>query len=64
MQHDTVYGDINGDGLLSDGERTATGSLRTIYLSYISTSHYTCGGRITVDIIKFLPGLTNAGTKT
>ncbi|QEM13993.1 DUF420 domain-containing protein [Mucilaginibacter rubeus] len=32
MRNEIVYGDLNGDGKLSDVERASAGSLRTIYL--------------------------------
>lgn len=32
MQHDTLYGDTNGDGTLSAAELAAAGGLRTLYL--------------------------------
>src|SRR5438552_3606649 len=38
LKPETIYGDLNGDGILSDTEKAAVGSLRTIYLT-ILTSH-------------------------
>jgi len=35
MQHDTLYGDTNGDGTLSAAELGAAGGLRTLYLSIL-----------------------------
>src|SRR5215217_4140457 len=32
MKNETVFGDLDGDGVLSDMERGAVGSVRTIYL--------------------------------
>jgi putative membrane protein len=57
MQHDTVYGDINGDGLLSDGERTATGSLRTIYLSLLVPHIILAAGVLPLILLSFYRGL-------
>ncbi|HVS91430.1 MAG TPA: DUF420 domain-containing protein [Mucilaginibacter sp.] len=38
LKPETIYGDLNGDGMLSDAERVAAGSTRTVYL-VILTSH-------------------------
>jgi putative membrane protein len=35
MQHDTLYGDSNGDGILSASERAAAGGWRTLYLTIL-----------------------------
>ena len=57
MQHDTVYGDTDGNGLLSDDERTAAGSLRKIYL-YILVPHIVLAAAVLpLILLSFYRGL-------
>jgi putative membrane protein len=48
---------INGDGLLSDGERTATGSLRTMYLSLLVPHIILAAGVLPLILLSFYRGL-------
>lgn len=36
MRNEIIYGDINGDGVLSDAERAAAGGMRTLYLCILT----------------------------
>jgi putative membrane protein len=57
MQHDTIYGDTNGDGVLSADERTAAGSLRTIYLSLLVPHIILAAGVLPLILLSFYRGL-------
>jgi len=57
MRNDTVYGDIDGNGLLSDGERTAAGSLRTIYLTILVPHIILAAGVLPLILLSFYRGL-------
>ena len=57
MQHDTIYGDTNGDGLLSADERTAAGNLRTIYLSLLVPHIILAAGVLPLILLSFYRGL-------
>jgi putative membrane protein len=57
MQHDTVYGDINGDGLLSNDERATAGSLRKIYLSLLIPHIILAAGVLPLILLSFYRGL-------
>ncbi|MDB5005736.1 MAG: hypothetical protein JWP45_129 [Mucilaginibacter sp.] len=57
MQHDTLYGDTNGDGVLSPSEREAAGGLRTLYL-YILVPHIIlAAGVLPLILLSFYRGL-------
>ncbi|MBB5396329.1 DUF420 domain-containing protein [Mucilaginibacter sp. AK015] len=57
MRNDTVYGDIDGNGLLSDAERVAAGSSRTVYL-YILVPHIIlAAGVLPLILLSFYRGL-------
>jgi putative membrane protein len=57
MRKDTMYGDTNGDGMLSADERTAAGSLRTLYL-YILVPHIVlAAGVLPLILLSFYRGL-------
>lgn len=57
MRNDTVYGDVDGNGLLSDDERTAVGSLRTIYLSILIPHIILAAGVLPLILLSFYRGL-------
>lgn len=57
MQHDTVYGDVNGDGLLSNDERTVAGSLRKVYLSLLIPHIILAAGVLPLILLSFYRGL-------
>lgn len=57
MQHDTIYGDINADGLLSDDERAAAGSLRKVYLSLLIPHIVFAAGVLPLILLSFYRGL-------
>nr|WP_067055278.1 DUF420 domain-containing protein [Mucilaginibacter sp. L294] len=57
MRTDTVYGDIDGNGLLSDDERTAAGSLRTIYLTILVPHIILAAGVLPLILLSFYRGL-------
>jgi len=43
LSGDAVFGDSNHDGILSDDERNAVGSLRTVYLIILATHIFLAG---------------------
>jgi putative membrane protein len=57
MQHDTIYGDINGDGSLSNDERNGAGSLRTVYLSLLIPHIVLAAGVLPLILLSFYRGL-------
>ena len=57
MQKDTIYGDTNGDGLLSADERMAAGSLRTVYLSLLIPHIVLAAGVLPLILLSFYRGL-------
>ncbi|MFD0763520.1 DUF420 domain-containing protein [Mucilaginibacter lutimaris] len=57
MQHDTIYGDLNGDGILSGDERAAAGSSRTIYLSLLIPHIILAAGVLPLILLSFYRGL-------
>ncbi|MGY4537602.1 putative membrane protein [Mucilaginibacter sp. UYNi724] len=57
MQHDTMYGDTNSDGILSADERATAGSLRTIYLSLLVPHIILAAGVLPLILLSFYRGL-------
>lgn len=57
MRSDTLYGDANGDGLLSADERTSAGSLRTIYLLILVPHIVLAAGVLPLILLSFYRGL-------
>ncbi|WP_214072127.1 DUF420 domain-containing protein [Mucilaginibacter sp. dw_454] len=57
MKHETVYGDLDGDGLLSATERGAVGSLRTIYLTILITHIILAACVLPLVLLSFYFGL-------
>jgi putative membrane protein len=57
MRNDTMYGDINGDGLLSKSELTDVGSLRKIYLWILVPHIVLAAGVLPLILLSFYRGL-------
>ncbi|RFZ83251.1 DUF420 domain-containing protein [Mucilaginibacter terrenus] len=57
MRRDTLYGDANGDGVLSAEERTAIGGLRTLYLSILTPHIILAAGVLPLVLLSFNYGL-------
>jgi putative membrane protein len=57
MQKDTVYGDVDGDGLLSADERSAAGGLRTLYLTILLPHILLAAGVLPLILLSFYRGL-------
>jgi putative membrane protein len=57
MRKDTVYGDVNGDGLLSPDERAAAGGLRTLYLVILLPHIVLAAGVLPLILLSFYRGL-------
>jgi putative membrane protein len=57
MQHDTPYGDVNGDGVLSPSEREAAGGMRTLYLSILVPHIILAAGVLPLILLSFYRGL-------
>jgi putative membrane protein len=57
MQKDTVYGDVDGDGLLSANERSAAGGLRTLYLAILLPHILLAAGVLPLILLSFYRGL-------
>ena len=57
MRKDTMYGDINGDGLLSDNEKIQAGGLRTLYLAILIPHIVLAAGVLPLILLSFYRGL-------
>lgn len=57
MQHDTIYGDANGDGLLSKGELAEAGGMRKVYLSLLVPHIVLAAGVLPLILLSFYRGL-------
>ncbi|MFC0515929.1 DUF420 domain-containing protein [Mucilaginibacter angelicae] len=57
MRNEIVYGDINGDGHLSEAERASAGSLRTIYLSILTPHIILAAAVLPLILLSFHRGL-------
>ncbi|WP_374949217.1 DUF420 domain-containing protein [Mucilaginibacter sp.] len=57
MRKDTVYGDVDGDGLLSANERSAAGGLRTLYLAILVPHIVLAAGVLPLILLSFYRGL-------
>jgi putative membrane protein len=57
MQKDTVYGDVDADGLLSADERSAAGGLRTLYLTILLPHIVLAAGVLPLILLSFYRGL-------
>ncbi|MDF2434390.1 MAG: putative rane protein [Mucilaginibacter sp.] len=57
MQHDTLYGDTNGDGVLSPSEHDAAGGLRMLYLCILVPHIILAAGVLPLILLSFYRGL-------
>ena len=57
MRNEIVYGDINGDGKLSEAERAAAGGLRTLYLCILTPHIILAAGVLPLILLSFHRGL-------
>jgi putative membrane protein len=57
MRHDTLYGDANFDGILSDSERAQVGGMRTLYLSILTPHIILAAGVLPLILLSFYRGL-------
>jgi putative membrane protein len=57
MRNEIVYGDINGDGKLSEAERASAGSLRTIYLAILTPHIILAAAVLPLILLSFYRGL-------
>ncbi|SEO40303.1 DUF420 domain-containing protein [Mucilaginibacter sp. AW1-7] len=57
MRHDTLYGDANFDGILSDSERAQAGGMRTLYLSILTPHIILAAGVLPLILLSFYRGL-------
>lgn len=57
MRNEIVYGDINGDGHLSEAERASAGSLRRIYLSILTPHIILAAAVLPLILLSFHRGL-------
>jgi putative membrane protein len=57
MKTETVYGDLNGDGQLSDMERAAAGGMRTVYLTILISHIILAAGVLPLILLSFYRGL-------
>lgn len=57
MRKDTLYGDANSDGILSEAESNAVGGLRTLYLSILIPHIVLAAGVLPLILLSFYRGL-------
>jgi putative membrane protein len=57
MKKEIMYGDINGDSMLSDSEKTAAGSTRYIYYVILITHIILAAGVLPLILLSFYRGL-------
>lgn len=57
MKTETVYGDLDGDGQLSAMERSAAGSVRTVYLTILISHIILAAGVLPLILLSFYRGL-------
>ena len=57
MQKDTVYGDVDGDNLLSAAELQAAGGMRTLYLTILLPHILLAAGVLPLILLSFYRGL-------
>ncbi|MGZ3874215.1 MAG: DUF420 domain-containing protein [Mucilaginibacter sp.] len=57
MKTETVYGDLDGDGKLSAMERSAVGSVRTVYLTILISHIILAAGVLPLILLSFYRGL-------
>jgi len=54
---ETMYGDLNGDGILSDAEKATAGSIRYVYYVILSTHIVLAAGVLPLILLSFYRGL-------
>jgi putative membrane protein len=57
LKPETIYGDLNGDGILSDTENAAVGSLRPIYLTILTSHIILAASVLPLILLSFYRGL-------
>lgn len=57
LMPETIYGDINGDGILSPAETATVGSVRTIYLVILTSHIILAAGVLPLILLSFYRGL-------
>ena len=57
MRTDTLYGDADGNGILSDAERLAAGGLRKLYLAILVPHIILAAGVLPLILLSFYRGL-------
>jgi putative membrane protein len=57
MRNEIIYGDLNGDGQLSEAERGSAGSLRTIYLAILTPHIILAAAVLPLILLSFYRGL-------
>jgi len=57
MRRDTVYGDVDGDGILSPAESSSAGGLRTLYLAILVPHIVLAAGVLPLILLSFYRGL-------
>jgi len=57
MRNDTMYGDVNGDGILSASESAAVGGMRTLYLLILVPHIILAAGVLPLILLSFNAGL-------
>jgi putative membrane protein len=57
MKKETMFGDSNGDGILSDSEKAASGSIRYVYYVILTSHIILAAGVLPLILLSFYRGL-------
>lgn len=57
MRNEIIYGDINGDGVLSPAEKASAGGMRTLYLCILTPHIILAAGVLPLILLSFHRGL-------
>jgi len=57
LPHETMFGDINGDGILSQTEKVAAGNIRYVYYVILTTHIILAAGVLPLILLSFYRGL-------
>jgi putative membrane protein len=57
MRNEILYGDVNGDGVLSEAERVSAGGMRTVYLCILGPHIVLAAGVLPLILLSFYRGL-------